>query len=102
MRFIRNVVILALVVVLTAAASCVPKRGIDDSVPITARVQEGIQNGKGKFDHGDFDKLLEAHVKASGRVDYAGLKKQRKSLEGYLARLGAADIASLSRSELLA
>lgn len=102
MRFMRNIVLLPLVVVLTAAASCVPKRGIDASAPITSQVQEGIKNGKGKFDHSVFDKLLKSHVKETGRVDYAALQKERPALQSYLKALAGADIDGLSRDELLA
>lgn len=42
------------------------------------------------FDHSAWDRVLKAHVNAKGEVDYAGLKKDRKDLNAYIAGLSAA------------
>ena len=81
---------------------CVPARAVDDSKPLTQAVQEGIREGKSAFSHATFDALLKRHVKKSGRVDYAGLAKDRAQLTAYLQQLASADISSLSRDHLLA
>ena len=70
--------------------------------PITESVQKGIRSGKKTFSHDGFDRLLKKHVRASGRVDYAGLKKDKAELDKYLKSLDTANVASLNRNELLA
>ena len=51
--------------------------------------------------HQPWDTLLSAHVKA-GRVDYKAFGADEKKLDGYLAALGATDVAVLNRDEQLA
>jgi hypothetical protein len=41
-------------------------------------------------DHGSWDRLLQEYVSASGRVDYAGLRRNRGRLKDYLATLARA------------
>lgn len=50
------------------------------------------------FDHSPFDALLKKHVE-DGKVDYAGVRADRKALEAYLAQLAAADVTKLSSKE---
>ena len=53
--------------------------------------------------HAAFSALLKRHVSAGGRVDYAGLKRDRAELDAYLASLAAnAPTDSWSRNERLA
>lgn len=42
------------------------------------------------FDHGALDGLLKTFVNDEGRVDYAGLQRERAKLDAYLATLSAA------------
>ncbi len=64
----------------------------------------------GTFDHGTWDGLLKAHVRAleegrASQVDYAGLAAKRNELKDYLHRLGEVKVAefdSWSSSEQLA
>ena len=91
-----------LLLIAIGAASCVQARGIDTSKPLTALVQAGIKSGAGKFSHATFDGLVKAHVKPTGRVDYAALKGDHDTLKKYLKELAAAKVESLSRNELLA
>ncbi len=56
------------------------------------------------FDHSAFDSLLQKHVKRD-RVDYAALKGERATLDGYvdrLAKLPQADLEKLPRAEQMA
>jgi hypothetical protein len=55
------------------------------------------------FDHSDYEKLLAEHVDAAaGRVDYAGLKADRKKLDAYLERIAEVDLETLGRDAKLA
>ncbi len=83
-------------------SSCVPARRVDLDDPLTGDVQKGIASGESTFSHAGFDALLRKHVRETGRVDYAGLVTDRETLSAYLRSLAGANIASLSRDELLA
>jgi hypothetical protein len=103
MRIFRGIVrplLLTLLCVLPVA--CGPARGVDAEDPLTRSVQKGLNQGQKTFSHDAFDALLQKHVRPSGRVDYAGLVKDKKELQAYLDQLAGADPASLSRPELLA
>lgn len=93
---------LAGVLALVLHGSCSLSREIDLEDPLTAEVQSGIQDGQGSFDHGVFDALLRSHVRESGRVDYAGLVRDREKLRSVLEGMAAAEVETLSRDELLA
>jgi hypothetical protein len=56
------------------------------------------------FDHGPFDRVLKAYVKR-GRVDYAGIKNDKRrsaELERYVKALGAAGLSGMGKQERLA
>lgn len=59
-------------------------------------------SGAGRFDHTAFDDLLRRCVDAAGFVDYAGLARYAGLLDGYLARIAAAEFDGLTRDEKLA
>lgn len=80
-----------------AAPAARPAQG-----PAADAVRRGMASGTRSFDHAAWDALLGRLVDAQGRVDYAGFRKQRLALDAYLASLAAADLASLSRAQLLA
>lgn len=69
--------------------------------PVADAVRTGIATGHGRFDHGVWDGLVARHV-ADGRVDYAGFRKDRAALDGYLAAVRQARLATLSGPENLA
>lgn len=55
------------------------------------------------MDHSRFDRVLKAHARREGaRFDYAGLQANPEDLDAYLEEAAGADLASLSRNELLA
>lgn len=54
------------------------------------------------FDHSAFDRLLKAHVDERGWVDYAGLERDSKRLDAYVATLADAPLDEMGRSERLA
>ncbi len=91
-----------LVVALAPAVACSAPVARVAQGPVAAAVQKGIASGRGRFDHARWDGLLRAHVDVAGRVDYAGLAKQRATLDAYLADAGQADLATLSGPEDLA
>ena len=70
--------------------------------PVTLQEAYQGQFGGPKFDHAPFDALLRAHVDKDGWVDYEGLRSQSASLDTYIASLGHAPFADLSRNEKLA
>jgi hypothetical protein len=61
-----------------------------------------MSSGHNTFDHSVWTGLLARHVDGAGRVDYMGFQGERPALESYLAAIAAADLAQLSRGELLA
>ena len=66
-------------------------------------VRKGIESGKGVMDHGRFDQVLHQYAREMGtRFDYAGLKAHPEDFNPYLEALEKADLASLSRDELMA
>ncbi len=55
------------------------------------------------IDHSQWDHLLQEHVSSSGKVDYAGFKKSKDKLDGYLEQLADHPPASdWSRNEKMA
>jgi Protein of unknown function, DUF547 len=77
------------------------------SVPLkggaAAAIRKGIEAGTGVMDHSRFDRVLRQHAWAMGsRFDYAGLRKDPEDLDLYLREVGKADLARLSRDELMA
>ncbi|MFV1958929.1 MAG: DUF547 domain-containing protein [Planctomycetota bacterium] len=54
------------------------------------------------FDHGTFDALLRAYVDDAGFVDYRGLAKKAKELDGYIASLDKAQLDKMGRDQRLA
>lgn len=82
-----------------ALASCAPKANLLDS-PIVSKLEQGIANGDATFDHSGFDALLATHVDATaGRVDYAGLARDRAKLDTYTKSLDRADLEKLPTHE---
>jgi hypothetical protein len=66
-------------------------------------VRQGIESGKGTFDHSRFSAVLEGFTREMGtRFDYEGLKAHPEDLNGYLEALGGANLPGLTRDELLA
>lgn len=87
---------------LASVAACAAPAAKPAQGPAADAVKRGIASGTRGFDHGGFDALLARRVDAQGRVDYAGLRSERAALDGYLSALAGADLAVLSRNELLA
>lgn len=82
-----------------ALASCAPKANLLDS-PIVSKLEQGIASGESTFDHTGFDALLTQHVDATaGRVDYAGLQRDRGKLDAYTGALGEAKLEQLPARE---
>lgn len=70
--------------------------------PVAEAVVRGIASGRGHFDHGLWDQLLRRHVDAEGHVAYQDLVREADRLATYLGATAQADLAALSRGELLA
>lgn len=51
-------------------------------------IRVNAQDSKPHMDHSAFDQLLKSYVDDEGFIDYAGLRKERKKLQNYLATLG--------------
>jgi len=71
----------------------------DGAAPVVAGAV-GLAAGE-RFDHGEWDALLRAHVH-HGLVDYEGFLADRGRLDAYLARVAAADIRDWPEPELKA
>jgi len=91
----------AAVVFTAALASCAAKASPIKGT-IAHEIRDGFAHGQRTFDHGVWDGLLRRHVRADGRVDYWGFRRERATLDRYLASVGAADLRSLGRNEQLA
>jgi len=55
-----------------------------EEVPVEVAVQSETDD---RPDHADFNRLLKTHVNSTGKVNYAGLKKDEAKLDAYLATL---------------
>ena len=87
---------------LGASLACAAPRSEPIEGPVVEAIREGLASGTERFDHAAWDGLLREFVDHEGRVDYLGLLGQRARLDEYLAAIGAADLRTLRRSELLA
>lgn len=82
--------------------NCSPKARTLEN-PIVQQLELGRAQGKASFDHTVFDRLLAKHARTDdGRMDYAGLQKDRAQLDAYLATLATADVEQLNEPEQLA
>ncbi|MHC5063722.1 MAG: DUF547 domain-containing protein [Planctomycetota bacterium] len=72
--------------------------------PASVRLIEayGDQEEGDRFDHSQFDRVLEARVSDAGLVDYAKLSEETGDLDAYIASLGDVDFQALSRDAKLA
>ncbi len=85
-----------------ATLACLAPRSEPIGGPVAEAVREGLASGTERFDHATWDAVLRQFVDDQGRVDYHGLLERRALLDEYLAAVGAADLRTLRRSELLA
>ncbi|HEU5181461.1 MAG TPA: DUF547 domain-containing protein [Candidatus Polarisedimenticolia bacterium] len=84
------------------AGSCAPK-AVAIQGEASETIRRGIASGQGSFDHAAFSRVLSRHSRDMGRrFDYDGLKARPEDLETYLKSIAGADLAALSRDELLA
>ncbi len=82
---------------------CTAPKAVPIEGQIAERIRQGIENGRGYFDHAGFDSLVRQFARpAEGRFDYAGLKEREADLDRYLGDIARADLAFLSRNALLA
>ncbi|MFQ5653182.1 MAG: DUF547 domain-containing protein [Planctomycetota bacterium] len=99
----RALPLIAVPLLLLATSACsAPRASLEEKHPLTVAVKKGIAEGAAAFDHSAFDALLKKHVTPDGSVDYEGLRARHKDLGRYLERIGAADLSTLPRDELLA
>ncbi len=85
------------------ASGCSAPRAVVLKGEAEAAIRKGIESGRGVMDHSRFDRVLHLHAREMGsRFDYAGLKERPEDLDAYLQEVGKADLASLSRDELMA
>lgn len=94
--------LLAVLIAVTVAACGAPR-----AAPITGDIStvlaDGIEDGSDRFDHSSWDELVQKHVRDDGRrFDYVGLKGDEKQFDAYLDALAAADLSSLSATEIQA
>ncbi len=78
---------------------CAPQASLIED-PIVAKLRQGMREGDSGFDHSGLDALLREHVRAeTGRVDYAGLKRDSARLDAYLATLATAPVETMGRPQ---
>jgi hypothetical protein len=83
-------------------AACAP-RAVAIQGEAAEAVRRGIAKGSGTFDHAALDRVLSRYSRDMGRrFDYDGLGGHPEDLQDYLKAIAGADLASLSRDELLA
>lgn len=87
--------------ILLAAAACAAPAAERATGAVAADVERALERGGATFDHADWDALLRAGTK-DGLVDYGVMAARRADLDGYVARLAAADLGALARDELMA
>ena len=68
---------------------------------VTEKVEK-VAKSKPAPMHEAFDGLLRKYVSNSGKVNYAGLKGDVATLDGYLAKLSGTSLAGMSKKEKLA
>ncbi|WP_179346606.1 DUF547 domain-containing protein [Winogradskyella ursingii] len=69
--------------ILLTLSSCVSSQGID-----VKTVDDNFEGAsENVLDHSDWDKLLKAHVKENGLVDYKGFKSDKEKLTAYTTYL---------------
>ncbi len=79
---------------LIAACSSAPETRQNLSPP-----QTSTPSATPAFDHGSFNALLETYVNDGGRVDYAGLSRDRAKLDAYLNMLGSTNPQSFPNND---
>jgi hypothetical protein len=88
--------------VMLASLQCAP-RAVTRQQEAAQAIRRGMESGRGVFDHASFSRVLETYARDMGsRFDYEGLKAHPEDLRAYVVQVGGADLASLSRDELLA
>lgn len=97
MRFLG---MLAMTLLVTSSlVGCSPRAKTLDS-PLVSDLEKGRASGDASFDHAPFGALLEKYVSEdAGKVDYAGLKKDRAALDAYLESIARVDAKTLDTSE---
>lgn len=93
----------AMLVVAAALVSAVVSNALPFGPPKITLSEAYQEKADGPtFDHSAFDRLLKAHVDERGWVDYAGLERDSKRLDAYVATLADAPLDEMGRSERLA
>lgn len=90
---------LAALAALAGLAACSAPQSVRAGGPVGEQVRASIASGKERFDHDAWGRLLREGTR-EGLVDYAFLRDRKDALDGYLERLAAARLASLSGSHL--
>ena len=93
--------LLVLVITLLGAAACGAPASRPAAGDVGDAMNASLEGGTGTFDHGGWDVLLAATAR-DGLLDYRQMQKQRADLDAYLARVAAADLASLAPDQLKA
>ena len=89
------------VAVVVAASACAAPSAERATGAVAEAVERALASGTASFDHSDWDALLRVGT-SGGLVDYAVMAGRRAELDGYVARLAKADLATLERDELMA
>lgn len=95
------VILAALWLVLTAAASCGAPASEPAEGPVAEQVEASFEGGLETFDHTEWDLLL-AEGTVDGSVDYDFMMEHRDQLDAYLERVAEANLAELEPDHLMA
>jgi len=86
---------------LLVAASCGAPAPEPIQGDLSTVLERGVREGTAGFDHGAWDEILSKYALEKGRrFDYAGLKKEERSLAAYLDSIADADLGRLRGPEL--
>ena len=91
--------LIAITSVMIAMGITVPNFGLEPPGPFIAHA---INAHQPRFDHHQFDQLLDEHVDEDGYVDYAKLQEHPGLLNTYIESLGIASWKDFGRDEKLA
>lgn len=99
--FLLHVLVVPLALGLGLSAACGAPASRPASGEIADEVRASLETGDAAFDPAALDRLM-AEGTRDGRVDYGHFQDHRTELDGYLARVAEADLASLDPDHLMA
>lgn len=101
LQLLLRTLLVPLTVLLGLSVSCGAPASRPASGQIADQIRASLESGGGSFDHTALDRLMAGGTR-DGLVDYRYFQDHRVDLDAYLARVAAADLASLDADHLMA